>query len=128
MLNEWFDLLVSFLQCSSVRPRTSGGTADKLTTRDALTYLKEIRETFQDEKEKYAEFLEAMKDFKAHRVDTPIIIARVKKLFEGYPNLILGFNTFLPKEYEITLDEPQAKKPVEFNEAYEFVNKIKVIK
>nr|GEZ01018.1 paired amphipathic helix protein Sin3-like 4 [Tanacetum cinerariifolium] len=58
-------------------------------------------------------------------VDTPSIIARVRRLFEGYPDLILGFNTFLPKEYEITIDEPQAKKPVEFNEAFLFVNKIK---
>nr|GFA27672.1 paired amphipathic helix protein Sin3-like 4 [Tanacetum cinerariifolium] len=109
----------------SVRPRTSGGSANELTTMDALTYLKEIKETFKEHKEKYDEFLDAMNDFKAQRVDTPSIIARVRRLFEGYPDLILGFNTFLPKEYEITIDEPQAKKPVEFNEALIFVNKIK---
>ncbi|GJY52003.1 zinc finger, CCHC-type containing protein [Tanacetum coccineum] len=111
----------------SVRPRTSGGRANKLTTMAALTYLKEIKETFKDQREKYDEFLDVMKDFKAHRVDTPSIIARVRRLFEGYQDLILGFNTFLPKEYEITIDEPQAKKPVEFSEAYQFVNKIKVL-
>jgi len=42
----------------------------------------------------------------------------------------LGFNTFLPKGYEITLppegEPPPAKKPVEFEEAISFVNKIKV--
>ncbi|GJU59038.1 endopeptidase [Tanacetum coccineum] len=112
---------------SSVRPRTSGGSANKLTTMDASTYLKEIKETFKDQTEKYDEFFDAMKDFKAHRVDTPSIIARVRRLFQGYPDLILGFNTFLPKEYEITIDEPQAKKPVEFSEVYQFVNKIKVL-
>nr|GEZ73966.1 paired amphipathic helix protein Sin3-like 2 [Tanacetum cinerariifolium] len=56
---------------SSVRPRTSGGSANELTTMDALTYLKEIKETFKEQKEKYDEFLDAMKDFKAQRVDTP---------------------------------------------------------
>ena len=64
------------------------------------------------------------------RIDTVGVIARVKDLFKGHPNLILGFNTFLPKGYEITLtDEEQAppKKTVEFEEAISFVNKIKVI-
>lgn len=63
------------------------------------------------------------------RIDTTGVIARVKELFKGHRNLILGFNTFLPKGYEITLppeDDPPAKKPVEFEEAISFVNKIKV--
>ena len=44
-------------------------------------------------------------------------------LFKGYDDLLLGFNTFLPKGYKITLPE---KKTVDFGEAIEFVNKIKV--
>lgn len=64
------------------------------------------------------------------RIDTAGVIARVKELFEGHRDLILGFNTFLPKGYEITLpledEQPPAKKPVEFEEAISFVNKIKV--
>lgn len=64
------------------------------------------------------------------RIDTTGVILRVKELFKGNRDLILGFNTFLPKGYEITLpleDEPfQKKKPVEFDEAISFVNKIKV--
>ena len=54
----------------------------------------------------------------------------MKELFKGHRKLILGFNTFLPKGFEITLseeDEPHAKKPVEFEEAIQFVNKIKVM-
>jgi paired amphipathic helix protein Sin3a len=58
------------------------------------------------------------------------VIARVKDLFRGHTDLILGFNTFLPKGYEITLpiegEQPQPKKPVEFDEAMSYVNKIKV--
>ncbi|EYU34691.1 hypothetical protein MIMGU_mgv1a0002561mg, partial [Erythranthe guttata] len=104
------------------------GSAQKLTTNDALTYLKNVKDRFQDQREKYDKFLDVMKDFKAQRIDTAGVIARVKDLFKGHPNLILGFNTFLPKGYEITLtDEEEAppKRTVEFEEAISFVNKIK---
>lgn len=64
------------------------------------------------------------------RIDTTGVIARVKELFKGHNNLIFGFNTFLPKGYEITVIEegeaPPPKKTVEFEEAISFVNKIKV--
>ncbi|KAF7802898.1 paired amphipathic helix protein Sin3-like 2 isoform X1 [Senna tora] len=103
------------------------GTSQKLTTNDALSYLKEVKDMFHDQREKYDMFLEVMKDFKAQRTDTAGVIARVKELFKGHNNLIFGFNTFLPKGYEITLDEDEAppKKTVEFEEAISFVNKIK---
>ncbi|KEH19930.1 paired amphipathic helix protein Sin3-like 3 isoform X2 [Medicago truncatula] len=101
----------------------------KLTTNDALSYLKAVREMFQNDKEKYDEFLEVMKDFKAQRIDTAGVIERVKELFKGHKDLILGFNTFLPKGYAITLpsddEQPLQKKPVEFEEAINFVGKIK---
>lgn len=70
--------------------------------------------------------------FLVDRIDTTGVIARVKELFKGHQALILGFNTFLPKGYEITIREGEpygpdpAKKPVEFEEAIKFVNKIKV--
>ncbi|XP_024015380.1 paired amphipathic helix protein Sin3-like 5 isoform X2 [Eutrema salsugineum] len=99
-----------------------GGNMGGLTTNDALSYLKAVKDMFQDKKEKYDTFLEVMKDFKAQRVDTNGVIARVKELFKGYDDLLLGFNTFLPKGYKITLPE---KRPVDFGEAIEFVNKIK---
>ncbi|XP_010272120.1 PREDICTED: paired amphipathic helix protein Sin3-like 4 isoform X1 [Nelumbo nucifera] len=105
-----------------------GEGAQKLTTNDALAYLKAVKDIFQDKREKYDEFLEVMKDFKAQRIDTTGVISRVKELFKGHRDLILGFNTFLPKGYEITLpleDEVPPKKPVEFEEAINFVNKIK---
>ncbi|KAF8091961.1 hypothetical protein N665_0430s0001, partial [Sinapis alba] len=106
------------------RPLTIGGGGNMggLTTNDALSYLKAVKDMFQDKKDKYDTFLALMKDFKAQRVDTSGVIARVKELFKGYDDLLLGFNTFLPKGYRITLPE---KKPVAFGEAIDFVNKIK---
>ncbi|XP_051122628.1 paired amphipathic helix protein Sin3-like 5 [Andrographis paniculata] len=107
---------------------STASSMPKLTTTDALTYLKSVKEIFQDKKDKYDEFLDVMKDFKAQRLDTYGVIAKVKELFKGNRDLILGFNAFLPKGYEITLppeDEFLKKKPVEFDEAINFVNKIK---
>jgi paired amphipathic helix protein Sin3a len=107
-----------------------GGSAQKLTTNDALAYLKAVKDKFQDQRGKYDEFLEVMKNFKSQRVDTAGVITRVKELFKGHQELILGFNTFLPKGFEITLQpedgQPPLKKRVEFEEAISFVNKIKV--
>jgi paired amphipathic helix protein Sin3a len=51
---------------------------------------------------------------------------RVKELFKGHRDLILGFNTFLPKGYEITPEEVPKRQPVEFQQAINYVNKIKV--
>ncbi|KAK1352436.1 Paired amphipathic helix [Heracleum sosnowskyi] len=104
------------------------GAAQKLTTNDALAYLKEVKDMFQDKREKYDNFLDVMKDFKAQRIDTAGVIARVKQLFKGHNNLIFGFNTFLPKGYEITVIEEEdapPKRSIEFEEAISFVNKIK---
>ncbi|KAA3455980.1 paired amphipathic helix protein Sin3-like 2 isoform X2 [Gossypium australe] len=96
--------------------------SQKLAMNEALTYVKEVKEMFQDQKEKYDMFLEVLKDFKAHRTDIVGVIARVTELFKGHNNLIYGFNTFLPKGYGITLDEDEApqKKTVEFDEAISF--------
>ncbi|XP_042020797.1 paired amphipathic helix protein Sin3-like 3 isoform X2 [Salvia splendens] len=104
-------------------------SVQKLQTTDALSYLKVVKEKFQDKGDMYNEFLDVMKEFKAQRIDTSGVIVKVKELFRGDRDLILGFNAFLPKGYEITLpaeDEPlPKKKPVDFEEAIGFVNKIK---
>ncbi|KAF3625278.1 hypothetical protein FXO37_30946 [Capsicum annuum] len=104
----------------------AGANNRKLTTNDALSFLKEVKDTFQSQKHKYSIFLDVMIDFKANRIDTIGVIARVKVLFKGHPRLILGFNAFLPNGYEITLsDEDEApKKTIEFDEVISFVNKI----
>lgn len=67
-------------------------------------------------------------DLLFYRIDTAGVIARVKELFKGHNNLIFGFNTFLPKGYEITVIEEEdapPKRSIEFEEAISFVNKIK---
>ncbi|VVA94706.1 unnamed protein product [Arabis nemorensis] len=96
----------------------------KLTTSDALNYLKIVKDAFQDDREKYDRFLVIMKDFKAQRVDTNGVILKVKELFKGHEDLLLGFNTFLPKGFEITLGGDQTKN-VDFDDTLSFIKKVK---
>ncbi|RCV16180.1 hypothetical protein SETIT_3G117100v2 [Setaria italica] len=105
-------------------PPAAAPPQGNLTTTDALTYLKSVKEKFQDKRQKYDEFLEVMRDFKSNKIDTAGVIVRVKTLFHGYPDLILGFNAFLPKGYEIKHEDLE-KKPVDFAKAISFVNTIK---
>ncbi|CAD5209235.1 unnamed protein product [Bursaphelenchus xylophilus] len=68
---------------------------------DALQYLEQVRQQFSDNPEVYSNFLEVMKDFKSQDIDTQGVIRRVSQLFVDHPNLITGFNTFLPSGYEV---------------------------
>jgi paired amphipathic helix protein Sin3a len=68
---------------------------------DALSYLDQVKVQFADHPDVYNKFLDIMKDFKSGAIDTPGVIERVSTLFAGNPNLIQGFNTFLPPGYKI---------------------------
>ncbi|OAD81320.1 hypothetical protein PHYBLDRAFT_161933 [Phycomyces blakesleeanus NRRL 1555(-)] len=72
-----------------------------LNVRDALTYLDLVKVRFSDQPDVYNRFLDIMKDFKSQSIDTPGVIERVSTLFKGHPNLVSGFNTFLPPGYRI---------------------------
>ena len=80
-------------------PGVNGGQQPILN--DALTYLDQVKVRFQDQPEVYNKFLDIMKDFKSQAIDTPGVIDRVSNLFHGHPQLIQGFNTFLPPGYKI---------------------------
>lgn len=78
---------------------------------DALSYLDQVKVQFSSDPHVYNQFLDIMKDFKSQAIDTPGVIRRVSTLFAGHPNLISGFNTFLPPGYKIecgTEDDPNA--------------------
>ena len=78
----------------------SASSLQKLKVEDALTYLDQVKFQFGATCV-YNEFLEIMKQFKSHTIDTPGVIQRVSDLFKGHPRLILGFNAFLPPGYQI---------------------------
>ncbi|KAJ2610085.1 hypothetical protein EV177_004146 [Coemansia sp. RSA 1804] len=86
---------------------SDSSSARPLNVSDALSYLDLVKSQFRDRPEVYNQFLEIMKEFKSHAIDTPGVIERVSQLFYGSPNLIQGFNTFLPPGYRIECsDDP----------------------
>uniref|UniRef100_A0A8B9KDB4 Paired amphipathic helix protein Sin3a n=1 Tax=Astyanax mexicanus TaxID=7994 RepID=A0A8B9KDB4_ASTMX len=71
------------------------------TVEDALSYLDQVKLQFGSQPQVYNDFLDIMKEFKSQSIDTPGVISRVSQLFKGHPDLIMGFNTFLPPGYKI---------------------------
>ncbi|KAM3955612.1 LOW QUALITY PROTEIN: SIN3 transcription regulator family member A [Aphomia sociella] len=73
----------------------------RLKVEDALSYLDQVKFKFNTQPQVYNDFLDIMKEFKSQTIDTPGVITRVSNLFKGHPELIVGFNTFLPPGYKI---------------------------
>lgn len=73
----------------------------RLKVEDALSYLDQVKYKFGNQPQVYNDFLDIMKEFKSQSIDTPGVIHRVSDLFKGHPELIVGFNTFLPPGYKI---------------------------
>ncbi|KAI8874130.1 PAH2 domain-containing protein, partial [Ramicandelaber brevisporus] len=68
---------------------------------DALSYLDVVRQCFAQDQTTYGRFLEIMGDFRQQNITTEVVIARVANVFRGRPELIEGFNTFLPEGYQV---------------------------
>ncbi|CAD7699293.1 unnamed protein product [Ostreobium quekettii] len=111
----------------AVAPSAGRARAPGLTTNDALVYLREVKQRFNHRKDVYDAFLDVMKDFKAQRIDIATVIRSVKDLLKGHNDLILGFNTFLPKGSEITMapERREARPAVELDQAITYINRIK---
>ena len=75
----------------------------RLKVEDALSYLDQVKFKFNNQPQVYNDFLDIMKEFKSQSIDTPGVIQRVSTLFKGHPELIVGFNTFLPPGYKIEM-------------------------
>uniref|UniRef100_A0A8C1D007 Paired amphipathic helix protein Sin3a n=1 Tax=Cyprinus carpio carpio TaxID=630221 RepID=A0A8C1D007_CYPCA len=77
------------------------GHTSSSAVEDALSYLDQVKLQFGNQPQVYNDFLDIMKEFKSQSIDTPGVISRVSQLFKGHPDLIMGFNTFLPPGYKI---------------------------
>ncbi|XP_030557730.1 uncharacterized protein LOC115760509 [Drosophila novamexicana] len=80
-----------------------GSAAPRLKVEDALSYLDQVKYQYSDQPQIYNNFLDIMKEFKSHCIDTPGVIERVSTLFKGHTELIYGFNMFLPPGYKIEI-------------------------
>ncbi|KAI8889077.1 hypothetical protein K501DRAFT_329437 [Backusella circina FSU 941] len=115
---------------SDAEENTGFGIQDyrPLNVKDALAYLDQVQAKFSHQPNIYNDFLQVMKEFKSQTIDTPGVIERVSILFKGHPNLISGFNSFLPPGYRIEClsnDMIKVTGPLEFNHAIHYINKIK---
>ncbi|XP_053964982.1 uncharacterized protein LOC128867607 isoform X2 [Anastrepha ludens] len=90
------------------------GAPPRLKVEDALSYLDQVKFQYADQPQIYNNFLDIMKEFKSHCIDTPGVIQRVSTLFKGHTELIYGFNMFLPAGYKIEIqsDELGVSVPV----------------
>ncbi|EDQ91231.1 uncharacterized protein MONBRDRAFT_31471 [Monosiga brevicollis MX1] len=93
----------------SAKPESAATANQRLKVEDALSYLDKVKAQFGSKPQVYNQFLDIMKDFKSQQIDTPGVIKKVSELFEGNPDLIVGFNTFLPPGYKIEV--PDREKP-----------------
>ncbi|XP_010420151.1 PREDICTED: paired amphipathic helix protein Sin3-like 1 [Camelina sativa] len=79
------------------------------TLSEALSFILEVRETFRDQSNRYSTFLKIVHEWKEqkreNRVDFPAVVARVKEVFNGHKNLIIGLNGFLLPADKIPLDD-----------------------
>ena len=78
---------------------------------DALLYLDQVRIKFGDRPHIYNGFLEIMQKSKAQEMDTNELIHRIRRLFHGHIDMILGFNIFLPNGYKIEMNEGYKPPP-----------------
>lgn len=82
---------------SNIQPTVTPGIA--------LAYVYQVRIEFKDEPHVYNQFLDLMKDFKVGQITAEDVIGRLAALFRGHKDLLLGFNTFLPKGCKLIVTE-----------------------
>ena len=124
-----------------IRTPSSGGAPigpkPELKREDAILYINQAKLEFKDRPHIYDEFLKTAKEFKEQKVDEIGVINRVRRLFHGHNDLILGFNNYLPVGYSIEMKteytEPIMRSsgqdlPSQNTDSFnEFQDKIKVI-
>ncbi|CAL9216140.1 unnamed protein product, partial [Arabidopsis halleri] len=75
----------------------------KPTMEDATSYLIAVKKAFHDEPAKYEEILKLSNDLKARRIGIVAFSASMQELLKDHVNLLLGFNVFLPLQFQINI-------------------------
>ena len=70
---------------------------------ESVGYIKAVKNALTHSPHKYSQFMEILADYHAHKEDQVMTVRQVVRLLQDFPRLVLGFNSFLPPEYEITL-------------------------
>ncbi|XP_075945605.1 paired amphipathic helix protein Sin3a-like [Anarhichas minor] len=102
------ETLFACQQRRNLEASAQGQQFQRLKVEDALSYLDQVKLQFGNQPQVYNDFLDIMKEFKSQSIDTPGVISRVSQLFKAHPDLIVGFNTFVPPGYKIEVQKPVA--------------------
>ena len=75
----------------------------------AVYFLGQVKSKYAGENQKtYAAFLDLMKNYNSQRIETREVVAQVSELFRDAPELVEGFEQFLPPEYRAALQRHAA--------------------
>eukprot|EP00548_Thalassiothrix_antarctica_P007743 CAMPEP_0194129104 /NCGR_PEP_ID=MMETSP0152-20130528/317_1 /TAXON_ID=1049557 /ORGANISM="Thalassiothrix antarctica, Strain L6-D1" /LENGTH=385 /DNA_ID=CAMNT_0038823187 /DNA_START=38 /DNA_END=1192 /DNA_ORIENTATION=+ len=88
-------------------------TESKRIFNDSFDYVAAIKREFTSDPHVYKQFLSIMKKFHTQAATVPETVEEVCKLFVGHDDLILGFNSFLPKDAQIDLEKLKSSETVE---------------
>ena len=124
------------LTLSGARGQGDVSSSSRMKHDDALEFLERVRDIFTDRPFIYNSFLAVMSEFKEQTINTDGVVDRVKLLFKGYPDLLTGFNLFLPPANRIRVDAESLPKTrssskiedtrtEQFSSAYLYVTKVK---
>ena len=73
----------------------------ELTLSDAMAYFELVKETLGADSPLYVDFLDVMRDMKEQNEPLSNVVARIRVIFKGHSELLIGFNAFLPKDHRI---------------------------
>nr|TKW08256.1 hypothetical protein SEVIR_6G017500v2 [Setaria viridis] len=74
---------------------------------EAARFLEVLLREFADKPDKVNEFRAVLLDYYYTSIDMSSVVGRMQIVLQGYPDLIRGFNTFLPRGYALKLDDQQ---------------------
>lgn len=77
--------------------------------KDALSYVDQVRARYMYRPQIFNLFLADMNGFKNQMVDIPGLIENISALFVDSPDLVHGFQAFLPPEYQMASGVYQVK-------------------
>ncbi|KAG7592793.1 Paired amphipathic helix superfamily [Arabidopsis thaliana x Arabidopsis arenosa] len=83
----------------------------ELSKLNAPAYIASVKEAFHNEPEKYKEWINMLKDFRALRVDEASLIVKVEGLMKNHRNLLLGFSVYLSAGTKLTIP-PEAEQHI----------------
>ena len=75
------------------------------TSVESIGYIVHVKKAYEDKPQVYSSFIGLLQEFHSKKVDELATIHRVVALFKTRPDLVLGFNEFLPPGYSIHMYE-----------------------